>query len=346
MRVFLTGGTGFIGQAVVRALRRRGWSVAVLVRDPGGAPARWLAGQGCELVAGDVTAPAGLEGAMAGADVVVHNAGVYEIGAGRAERERMRRVNVEGTDAVLGAASRAGIPRTLYVSTAWALGSTEEGPSDESHRHSGDFLTAYEESKVRAHEVALEWRRRGLPLIVAMPNAVVGANDHSVFGYLLRLYLLGAMPPMSFGGDAVYALVDVEALAEGLCLAAERAPIGEDYLFCGEAEPLRATFERWRRYPGGARSIVWLPRGIATPMMASLEPLERALHLPAFFSRDLVRTSRGSLDYRSDKARRELGWTHPDADAMWQRIITEERALMAGRKRFLERLRDQPVAAA
>ena len=55
MHVFLTGATGFIGQALVRAMRRRGWTVDALVRDPQSAPARWLAGQGCRLVPGDVT---------------------------------------------------------------------------------------------------------------------------------------------------------------------------------------------------------------------------------------------------------------------------------------------------
>src|SRR6516165_10143819 len=60
----------------------------------------------------------------------------------------------------------------------------------------GFYLTPYERSKADAHQAALAWRGKGLPLIIAMPNAVVGANDHSVFGYFLRLYLLGAMPPI------------------------------------------------------------------------------------------------------------------------------------------------------
>lgn len=343
MRLFLTGGTGFIGQAIVRAARRRGWALAVLVRDPGSAPALWIAAQGCELVPGDVTRADGLGAAMKGADVAMHNAGVYELGAGRAERRRMLAVNVDGTDNVLHAAHEAGIPRTVYVSTAWALGPTGNEQCDESHRHPGTYLTSYEESKVRAHQVALRWRTRGLPLVVAMPNAVAGANDHSIFGYFLRLYLLGALPPMVVGLDAVYALVDVLALAEGLCLAAERAPVGQDYLFCGESEPLRATFRRWCRYPGGSRAMAVVPRGLMSPMLAPLEPLLRALGLPAFLSRDTVRTSRGNLDYSAAKARRELGWTHPTADAMWDRIVGEERALMSRRRGFRARLRHQSV---
>jgi len=106
---------------------------------------------------------------------------------------------------------------------------------------------------------------------------------------------------------------------------------------------VRATFARWRRYPGGTKAILWLPRWLMWPMMASLEPLERALRLPAFLSRDTVRVTRAHLSYDAGKARRELGWTHPAPDEMWDRIVAEERALMARRQGFLERLRHQPV---
>jgi hypothetical protein len=72
-------------------------------------------------------------------------------------------------------------------------------------RATGKLLTRdkarrIERSKAEAHQVALRWRAQGLPLAIAMPNGVVGANDHS-FGYLLRLTLLGAMLPVGFGGD-------------------------------------------------------------------------------------------------------------------------------------------------
>src|SRR5690606_19045040 len=137
MHIFLTGGTGFIGQALVRALRARGWTVDALVREPAGAPARWLAAQGCRLVRGDVTSPDGLREAMAGADAVIHNAGVYEFGAGVAQRARMQQVNLRGTDHVLGAALAAGVPRTVYVSTVLALGDSGPGPADERRRHGG-----------------------------------------------------------------------------------------------------------------------------------------------------------------------------------------------------------------
>ena len=98
MRIFLTGSTGFIGQSLVRAMRRRDWAVQVLVRDQKGTAAQWLSDQGCTLVAGDVTRPEVLARAMAGADAVVHAAGVYELGVNANERERMQQVNVDGTN--------------------------------------------------------------------------------------------------------------------------------------------------------------------------------------------------------------------------------------------------------
>ena len=348
MKIFLTGGTGFIGQALVRSIRKRGWELQVLVRDPESAPARWIAKQNASLVRGNVTSRQGLEQAVTGTDVLVHNAGVYEFGADSDAAKRMQTVNVEGTQNMLAAAKAAGVARTIYVSTVWALGPSGRPPSpsierDETQSHDGRYLTAYERSKAEAHQVALRWRAQGLPLAIAMPNGVVGANDHSAIGYFLRLTLLGAMLPVAFGGDAVLALVDVDALAEGLCLATERAPMRENYLFCGERSSLRDVFRLWGQETSRMTPRWYLPRGVMRPQLALMEPLQRALGLPAFMSRDVVDASRAHLDYSSAKAQRELGWSHPSFAAMWPPIIRRERELMAGRRGFLNKLRHQPI---
>jgi nucleoside-diphosphate-sugar epimerase len=348
MKVFLTGGTGFIGQTIVRTMRQRGWEIHALVRDMNSAPARWLAERGCTLVLGDVTQSEGLAQAMVGMDLVMHNAGVYELGADAATQERMRRVNVGGTDHVLGAALQSGVPRTVYVSSVVALGASGYAPDaavvrDETHQPDGRHLSVYNRSKAEAHQVAEAWRAKGLPLVIAMPNGVVGVNDHSVFGYFL--HLLGGMPPMAFGADATLALVDVEALAEGLCLAAEKAPIGQNYIFSGEPIAFKALFAQFARHAGGMKVRLWLPRWFMRPQMWMLEPLQRVLGLPAFLSRDTVDASRGHMSYSAAKAQRELGWTHPSINDMWDRIIQRERALMMQRSGFLNRLKHQSVVA-
>lgn len=210
----------------------------------------------------------------------------------------------------------------MYVSTVWALGPSGHPPEtalpkDETQSHDGNYLSAYERSKTEAHQAALAWRAQGLPLVIAMPNAVVGANDHAVFGYFLRLYLLHGMPPMASGGDTVMSMVDVLALADGLCRAAEAARTGEDYLFCGEPLSIRGLFNHWGRYPGGMVPRLWLPCGLMYWPMAR------------------------HLKYSAAKAHRDLGWSHPSIDVMWERIIGEERALMKQRRGFLNKLRHQ-----
>lgn len=348
MKVFLTGATGFIGQALVRAMCKRGWHINALVRDTQAASAQWLRQQEVTLVAGDVTESSGLADAMRGCNVVLHNAGVYEFGLDKASIQRMQRVNVQGTDNVLGAALKAGVPRTFHVSSTMALGASSYAPNeasvaDETKIHPGHFLTLYERSKVDAHQVALAYRKRGLPLNILMPNAVAGINDHSIFGYFLRLHLLHSMVPMAFGKETVMSFVEVNALADGICLAIERAASGQDYLFAGEPVTLGELFQKFNRYPGGFKFRLWLPRWFMRPQMAVLEPLQRWLGLPAFMSRDTVDTSKGHFYFSSAKAQRDLGWKHPAPDVMWDAIVQGEYALMNQRKGFLNRLRQQSV---
>lgn len=348
MQIFLTGGTGFIGQALARAVRERGWSLRVLVRDPASASAHWLLAQGAELKHGDVTVPEGLTDAVRGSDVLIHNAGVYEVSADTVTQQRMTRVNVDGTRNILEAALAAGVPRTVYVSSTQALGATglapaPSVPSDETKVHDGHFLTPYERTKEAAHREALAMRDRGLPLIIAMPNAVVGINDHSVWGYYLRLTLLGAMPPLAWGDDMVLAFVDVDALADGLCRATEFAVPGRDYTFNGPRTNVRHTFALWGRLTGHRIPRWYLPRGLMRPQVALLEPLQRMLGIPAFLSRGSVDVSRGHLDFSSARAHADLGWRHPDAEAMWTRIVEGERRAMATRPGWRDKLRHQAV---
>ncbi len=344
MRVFITGATGFVGQALVRTLRARGWDLSALVRDPAGAPARWLQGQGVALVRGDVTQPDGLAPALRGHDAVLHNAGVYEIGADAALVRRMHAVNVDGTRHVLEAARTAAVPRTLYVSTVWALGASRGAqPVDETQVHDGHYLSDYEHSKHLAHLQALQARQAGLPLTIAMPNGVVGANDHSVFGYLLRLYLMHRLPPLAWGADAVVTLVDALALADGMARQLERFEAGRDCIFAGPPLTLRGLVDLWARHPGGAKRLLFMPRWLARPQMAMLEPLLRGAGLPAFLSREAVDIGVVGLNYSAAKARRELDWPHPDAATLWDRIVSDEQRLLARRSGFLNRLRPLEV---
>jgi len=332
MKVLLTGGTGFIGQPLTKALLARNWSVIALARKPHSPQARALSKMGAQLAVGDVTERESMRTAMNGADIVVHNAGHYEFGLNKAGEQRMRAINVTGTDNVLGLAHELGIPRTVYVSTVAAFGETGTQIRDETFTRQAPCRTTYEQSKMDAHEIALQHQQRGLPLIIVCPHAVIGANDHSSWGYFLRLYINHVMPPICWSPNAIHALVYRDDLAEGIALAAEKGRIGEVYFLSSEARSFREHLNYWTKRPGAFRPLIWLPAGLAALIFTPLEPLQRMLGLSAFISRETVLAASTNLYYSNEKAKRELGWTHRSAEAMWFATIDGELELLSRRK--------------
>ncbi|HMQ32811.1 MAG TPA: NAD-dependent epimerase/dehydratase family protein [Chloroflexaceae bacterium] len=341
MKVFLTGGTGFIGQQLTKAFLARGWSVVALVRRPDSPQARALTRMGAQCVPGDVTGRETMRVGMTGADVVVHAAGYYELGIDRAGVERMQAINITGTEHVLSLAHELRVPRTIYVSTVQAFGDTALQERDETFIRQAPCRTTYEQSKTDAHGIAGQYQHRGLPLIIVCPNVVVGRNDHAMLGYFLRLYLNRVLPPMAFSPDTILGCVYVDDLAEGIALAAERGRMGETYVLGGESLSVREHLEFWSMRPGAFRPLLWLPAKGAALLFAPLEPLQRMLKLPAFLSREAVMGSTVNMCFSTNKAKRELGWTHRSTEAMWSATIDGELELLARRRgqSLIQRLR-------
>ena len=341
MKVFLTGGTGFIGQPLTKVLLTRGWSVTALVRKPNTPQSQGLGKIGAQLSTGDVTERESMRTAMNGANIVVHNAGHYEYGVDQASKQRMHAINVTGTDNVLGLAHELGIPRTVYVSTVQAFGETGPQSRDETFKRQAPCRTTYEQSKTDAHRIALQHQENGLPLVIVCPHGVISANDHSTWGYFLRLYVNHIMPPTCWSPNAIHAPVYIDDLVEGIALAAEKGRIGETYFLSGEAQSIREHLNYWTKRPGAFKPLIWLPPGLAALCFAPLEPLHRMLGLPAFLSRETVAGASTNWYYSNDKAKRELGWTHCPAEAMWIATIDGELGLLSKRKgqNLVQRLR-------
>jgi nucleoside-diphosphate-sugar epimerase len=331
MKVFLTGGTGFIGRPLTKSLLERGWSVTVLVRNPHTSPAQALSKMGASLATGDVTNRESIRTAMNGADVVIHNAGHYEFGIRAAAKPRMQAVNVQGTENVLGLALKLGVQRSIYVSTAWAFGDSGPQLRDETFERSAPYRTVYEKSKTDAHNIARRYQQDGLPLVIACPNGVIGPNDHSVWGYFLRLYINKLLPPIAWSPNSIYSFVEVNDLVNGITLASEKARTGETYLLCGESTRIREIFEFWAEKPGAFKFRLWMPPRLATLMFWTMEPLQRAVGLPAFLSRETVSVGASNLNYSSEKAKRELGWSHQTAREMWFNTIDRELEILSKR---------------
>ena len=231
MRVFVTGATGFVMGAVVRALRARGDAVVALVRSPSRAAS--LSALGCELVAGDVVDPSAAVGAIRGCDALIHGAAIYEIGVNAKRRREMEETNVTGTRRILEAARAAGVSRIVYVSTIAAFGNTHGAVVAEGHRPTSPAASAYEDTKRRSHEIALDAQRSGAPIVIVQPGQVYGPNDHSAVGANLRALAEGRLRYRALE-ELGLNLVHVDDLADGILRALDRGRPGECYVLGGE----------------------------------------------------------------------------------------------------------------
>ena len=320
MKIFLTGGTGFIGAVLTRKLIERGWQVTVLTRS-GGSPHPAAAG-----IKGDITDKESLRAAMAGADVVVHNAGWYELGISTSVKTQMTAINVQGTANVLSLATELKIPRIIYTSTCNVFGDTGGQTIDESFERVAPIITHYEQTKTEAHAIARKYQQQGAPVIIVCPAAVVGPGDHAPFGWYARLYVRGLLPPAVWAPEGTHTFGHVEDVAEGIALAVEKGKIGETYILGGGFISLRQLMPVWKKAIGGIPPFIWLPRPLALAQGILIEPILRLFGLPAFISREVVEGSYGCFRYSSEKAKRELGWNPRNVEQAWIDTMRAEKS--------------------
>ena len=307
MRVFLTGGTGFIGGEVARQLRKRGDEVACLVRRP--EKAAKLRELGCELVAGDLSDEAAIRKGMEGCDAVIHAAAVYEVGIPASQRPAMREANVGGTERVLGAAREAQIPKVVYVSTVGVFGNTHGRIVDESYEHPAkDFTSAYEQTKWEAHQAAKRMIGEGLPCVIVQPGGVYGPGDTSQVADLLEQFFAGKLPLMPFPELGI-CLSHVEDIAGGILLALDRGKTGEAYVISGPATTMREAIETVAQVSGRKAP----KRNLPTVLMKAMIPIGplvgKVMGQPPNL-RELISSADGVTFWASyDKAQRELGYS-------------------------------------
>jgi nucleoside-diphosphate-sugar epimerase len=307
VKVFVTGGTGFIGGEVVRQLRGRGDEVACLVRDP--AKAGTLEELGCELIVGDLGDRAAVRRGMEGCDAVIHAAAMYEVGIPKSRRPAMRAANVDGTELVFRSALEAKIAKIVYVSTVGAFGNTHRKVVDESYEHPGvDFTSCYEQTKWEAHRLAKRMiAEEDLPCVIVQPGGVYGPGDTSQVADLLDQFLSGKMPLIPFPELGI-CLSHVEDIAGGILLALDKGKVGEAYVLSGPATTMREAIEEVARLTGRKAPRHALP----VPLVKALTPIGslvgKVMDQPPNL-RELISSADNVTFWAShEKASRELGY--------------------------------------
>jgi len=310
MKALVTGGTGFIGANLVRALLKKGFSVRVLVRP--NSDLRNLKGLAVELTPGDVRDRASLKAAMAGCEVVFHSAALYSFWV--RPRSLIYEVNVDGTRNVLQTALELGVERVVYTSSVAALGLPEDGrPADEEtpvdpRKIVGD----YKKSKYLAQEVALAFTKKGLPVVIVNPSFPVGPYDvkPTPTGQVIRDFLSRRMPAYLDTGMNVVAVEDV---ALGHLLAMERGRVGQCYILGGENLTLKELLFTLSEITGLPAPKMRLPYWPILAMSYLNAGLCRLSGGTPRMTPETVRMSRHHMFYSPKKAVEELGFPQTPA---------------------------------
>ncbi len=308
MKVFLTGGTGFIGGEVARQLRGRGDEVVCLVRSPAkGAKLREL---GCELVSGDLGDAGVLRDGISGCDAVIHAAAMYEVGIPAKQRPAMWDANVAGTERVMEAALEAKVPRIVYVSTVGIFGNTHKKVVDESYENpENDFTSYYEETKLEAHKVVARMiAERDLPAVIVQPGGVYGPGDTSQVADLLEQFFAGKLPLMPFPELGI-CMSHVEDIAGGILLGLDKGKLGEAYVISGPATTMRKAIEMVAQVSGRKAPKRNLPTGLLKLMIPLGPVVGKVMGQPPNL-RELISSADGVTFWASyEKAKRELGYS-------------------------------------
>ncbi|HET9741000.1 MAG TPA: NAD-dependent epimerase/dehydratase family protein [Solirubrobacteraceae bacterium] len=329
-RVLVTGGTGFIGAHLVRALLARGDEVRATVRPT----SRGELPPDVEPVTADVTDRRAVRRAVRGVERVFHVAGTTRLGLPPAE---LLRIHVDGTRAVLDACLAEGVARVVHVSSVAAIGPARPGGAlDERHVRAGPLGIPYADAKHAAEVEALRVAAHGLEVVVACPAHVFGRGDERRSSTeVVRRFLLRRIPAYV---DGALNIVDVEDVAAGLLLCDERGVPGERYIFGTRNYTWQRLFGELQRISGVEGPVMRVPRSVA---LALAEGSARLPGFPALGSAEEIRAAGQWWTYRSAKARRELGWTtrpHEDTVEATVRFHEErlgDRLLRVGRRQPL-----------
>lgn len=332
LRVFVTGGSGFVGGAVLDALVDRGDAVRGLARSA--AAARAVRNRGAEPVDGDLADPAALRAGMRGVDLIVHCA-AKTVG-GPAERAGFHAVNVEGTAAVLAAAGSARVPRLVFLSTEQVvLGDQPLVDADESTPYPDSFVGPYASSKAEAERQVLAASTSALSTVVVRPRLVWGPGDRTLLPGLVRAARSGRLRWID-GGRHRTSTTYVRNVAEAVLAAAERGRGGHAY-FVTDGPPVV-----FREFAGALLATQGAPvpdgsvPGWAANALASVTGAGwRALSLSGEppIDRATVRLLGETCTLRDDKARRELGYEGAVGRAGGLAELRSDRQARAGGRR-------------
>ncbi len=311
----MSGGSGFVGGALVRRLVQRGDEVVGLARsDRAGAT---LSALGATVADGHVLDQAAMESGMRGCELVFHVAGMNSHCP--SDPRALWQSNVEGPQTAVRAAARCGVGRVVVTSSSASIGEPHGATGTEDTPHRGTYLSLYDRSKHVGERAALaEGERTGVEVVAVNPSSVQGPGRSSGNGAIAIAYLNGRLPVFV---DTHVSIVDIADCVEGHLLAAEHGRPGQRYILngatIGSLEAL-AIVEELSGVRGRVRVV---PGSVARAVAALSEIGCRPLGRPSPLCRARIATILHGHRYDASRSIRDLGLVYTPVRDTFARII-------------------------
>jgi dihydroflavonol-4-reductase len=227
----ITGGTGHIGNVLVRELIKRGEKVRVLVLP--GEDLSPFDGLSVEVFRGNVIDKESIKPAFQDVDYVFHLAGIISIMPGK--DQLVHDVNVNGTKNVISCSKEADFKKLVHTSSIHAFKRIEHGTviDENTPIDPGSTIAAYDQSKAEATLAVLNEAKNGFPAVVVCPTGVIGPYDYkgSELGVLIQGWMKNKVNLLIEGE---YDFVDVRDVVKGMILARDKGIPGQIYILSGE----------------------------------------------------------------------------------------------------------------
>lgn len=305
MKIFITGGTGFIGTYLVNRLTKTQHELHCFVREK--SDTHFLKELGANIIEGDVTDKASLLKGMDGCDWVVHLASsfVFWVPNNRVFHD----VNVTGTGNVMESALENDVSKVVYVSTAAVFGNAEWPISEETpvgNKRASKYVRTKYEGDLIAWDLYEESK---LPLIVIYPSAVVGANDPKACGRYFKNYAEGHMPAQVLT-KFNFPFVHVKDVAEAIVRTLEKKNnIGEKYIVSAENHTFGEINQMISKISGTKLPRLILPTWATVVTSYLLTGIANLVRKPPIWDLSVDQVSLMKQDFKFDgsKVERELG---------------------------------------
>lgn len=307
MQILVTGGTGFLGSYLLRALVRRGYKVRALCRpNSSRALAAEVADQ-VEWVPGDLTDLGALEDAFEGVTHVIHSAAMVSFHP--RDYHRMMQVNVEGTANIVNLSLDYGVQKLIHVSSIAALGRSKERThlNEKSTWVQSSGNSQYAISKYGGEQEAWRGHAEGLNVAIVNPSVILGSGFWDIGSARFFKQMDEGLKFWPVGRSG---FVDVRDVVEFMILLLESDISGERYVLNADNIPYRQFFQTIARELGVKPPPIKVSPWLAEVAWRVEWLKEKILGVDPIVTKESARASVSSYFYENDKSRAAFNFAY------------------------------------